>query len=226
MALRTDNLVSGEYFHIYNRGNGKSEIFLDKEDYDRFVKLLYVCNSELRFVFRNSIVDTKIDAFDFEREKPLVSILSWVLMPNHFHIFLISDRSDLLDVDYNPITEFMRKLSTAYAMYFNKKYKRTGSLFEGKFKSKHVGEENYFNYLFAYIHLNPIKLIQKDWKEKGVQDEKRAKEFLLNYKYSSFQDYYGDLRKEAKIINKLILPKHIKESHPDDLFKWLTLDKI
>lgn len=225
MALRNDNLVSGEYFHIYNRGNGKNKIFLDEEDYNRFIKLLYVCNSQNNFKFRDSIVDIKIDALDFERGKPIVSILAWVLMPNHFHIFLISHRSDLWEEGYNPITEFMRKVSTAYAMYFNKKYKRTGSLFEGKFKSKHISEDNYFNYLFAYIHLNPVKLIQKDWKEKGIKDQKKAHEFLLGYKYSSFQDFFGESRKEGKIINKSILPDYIKKSHVKDLFDWVTIDK-
>jgi REP element-mobilizing transposase RayT len=139
MSLRDKNLVTNEYYHIYNRGNGKHEIFLDEEDYDRFIKILYVCNSERSFNFRDLIVDPKIDAYDFERGAPLVSILSWVLMPNHFHIVLISPRLDLGE-EYNPISKFMTKVSTSYAMYFNKKYKRTGGLFEGTFKSKHIEE--------------------------------------------------------------------------------------
>ena len=169
MGLRETNLIEKEYYHIYNRGNGKNKIFNSDEDYDRFCKLLFISNSERSFTFRDSIVDQKINAWDFERGEPLVEICAWVLMPNHFHIILISHRSDLWEEKFNPITEFMRKLSTAYAMYFNKKHNRTGSLFEGKFKSKHVGEDNYFNYLFSYIHLNPIKLIQSDWQENGIK---------------------------------------------------------
>ena len=149
MGLRNENLVENEFYHLYNRGNGKNEIFLDDQDYDHFIKLLYICNSERSFIFRDTIVGAKIDAFDFERGTPLVSVLAWVLMPNHFHILIISHRSDLWVKGYNPVTEFMRKVSTSYAMYFNKKYKRTGSLFEGKFKSKHVDRENYFNYIFC-----------------------------------------------------------------------------
>jgi len=95
MSLRNTKLVSGEYYHIYNRGNGKSKIFLDEEDYDRFAKLLYVLNSKLSFNFRNSIVRNKINAFDFERGETLVNILCWVLMPNHFHLILISPRQGL-----------------------------------------------------------------------------------------------------------------------------------
>jgi len=220
MSIRDKNLVPNEYYHIYNRGNGKHEIFLDDEDYDRFTKILYVCNSEQGFNFRDSIIDPKIDAFDFERGVPLVSILAWVLMPNHFHIILISPRSDLGE-NYNPITEFMRKVSTAYAMYFNKKYGRIGSLFEGKFKSRYIGEENYFNYIFSYVHLNPIKLIQSDSKEKGIIDRGKARDFLEEYKHSSFLDYFGKKRKQNLIIDKSSIPGYCYCHHAKDLFKWI-----
>ena len=115
----------------------------------------------------------------------------------------------------------MHKVSTSYVMYFNKKYKRTGSLFEGKFKSQHVGEENYFNYLFAYIHLNPIKLIQKDWKEIGITDKEKAIDYIKKYKYSSFIDFFDTYRIESKIISKNSLPEYIKFEHVNNLFKWI-----
>jgi len=220
MSLRDKSLVPNEYYHIYNRGNGKNEIFLNEDDYDRFIKILYVCNSEQSFNFRDYIVDPKIDAFDFERGTPLVSILAWVLMPNHFHIVLISPRSDLGEGN-NSISKFMKKVSTSYAMYFNKKYKRTGGLFEGTFKSRHIREKNYFDYIFSYVHLNPIKLIQNDWKEKGISDESNAKDFLDKYEYSSFKDYFGPKRKQEKILNKGVLPSYFICNHIKDLFNWI-----
>lgn len=222
MAFRNTKLTSNEYYHIYNRGNNKNKIFLDDQDYNRFIKLLYIYNSEINFKFRDSITDHKIDAFDFKRGDPLVSILAWVLMPNHFHILLISHRSDLWEKGHNPITEFMRKISTSYAMYFNIKYNRTGSLFEGKFKSKHINEENYFNYIFSYIHLNPIKLIQKDWKENGIKDKNKAEDFLENYNYSSFLDHYSVGRKQSSIIDKKSIPDYFLCNHSKDLFEWIT----
>jgi putative transposase len=209
MSLRDKNFVSGEYYHIYNRGNGKHDIFLDEEDYNRFIKLLYICNSNLNFKFSHSVVGQNINAFDLYRETPIVDILSWVVMPNHFHIILTFKESSILKENYNPISEFMRKLSTAYVMYFNKKYNRTGGLFEGKFKSKYIDKENYFQYIFSYIHLNPVKLIQPDWKEKGIKNKKVAKEFLRNYKYSSLIDFIGIKRHENKIINKQVIPSYI-----------------
>lgn len=226
MSLRKINLVSGEYYHVYNRGNGKSKIFLDEEDYNRFIKLLYISNSKQPFNFRNSIVRNKINSFDFERGDLLVNILGWVLMPNHFHIILISPKTNLEEVgDLNNITKFLRKVCTSYSMYFNKKYNRTGALFEGKFKAKYINKENYFNYLFSYVHLNPIKLIQKDWKENGIIDKKNAIKFLENYKYSSFIDFFNKAyeRKEGKIISKNALPKHILKIHTKELFDWFMV---
>lgn len=225
MTFRNKNLIEDEYFHIYNRGNGKMEIFKDQEDYDRFVKLLYICNSQKNFSFRDSIVENRIDAWDFDRGNNLVEICAWVLMPNHFHLIIISHRSDLWENGYNPITEFMRKLSTAYVMYFNKKYNRTGSLFEGKFKSKHVSKDNYFNYLFAYIHLNPIKLIQSDWKENGIKDKNKTLDYIKDFKYSSFLDFFNTQsvdRKERKILNLDSLSEELVNSNTDDLFEWIN----
>jgi len=215
--------AEGEFYHIYNRGNGKNPIFLTEKDYERFMKLLYVCNSVRNFNFRDSIILQKIDAWDFDRGKTLVDIGAWVLMPNHFHILLTSPRSDLGEKGRNPYTEFMRKLSTAYAMYFNKTHNRTGSLFEGKFKSKHIGEgkESYFNYLFSYIHLNPIKLIQSDWKEQGIQDTKKALEYIKKFPYSSYNDYSGLNRGEGKIINKDFFNSILSSNLEEDIFHWI-----
>ena len=61
----------------------------------------------------------------------------------------------------------MGKLGTGYSMYFNRKYKRTGALFVGAFKSQHANSDEYLKYLYAYIHLNPVKLIDSTWKEEG-----------------------------------------------------------
>jgi REP element-mobilizing transposase RayT len=220
MSLRDKNLVPNEYYHIYNRGNGKNVIFHDNEDYYRFIKLLYLCNSEKKINFRDLIIKNKIDAFDFERSTPIVSILAWVLMPNHFHIILISNVSHATE-ENQLITEFMHKVSTSYVMYFNKKYKRTGSLFEGHFKSKHIGEENYFNYIFAYVHLNPIKLIQSDWKEHGIKNEQQALDYITNFQYSSFIDYFGKSRKESKILTKEFAPDYLHINHAKDIFNWI-----
>jgi putative transposase len=228
MAIRKTPLVDGEYYHIYNRGNSKQKIFLDKEDYLHFIKLLFICNSNKKFKFRDNIVDPKIDAFDFNRKEPLVSIGAWVVMPNHFHLYITtshqSDWWESLGLDNkNRISEFMRKLLTAYTLYFNGKYKRTGSLFEGKFKSVHIEKDNQAKYLFSYIHLNPIKLIQKDWKENGIKNFEIALNYLHRYKWSSYFDFKNIKRKENKILNLIDFPKYFSNLNDFDneILEWL-----
>lgn len=217
-------MVSGEFFHIYNRGNSKQEIFLDKEDYSRFVKLLYLCNSEYNINFRNDIVKKHIDTFDFQRGESIVSIGAWVLMPNHFHIYVTSPKQGLGLNDLSNITKFMLKLSTSYSKYFNKKYGRTGALFEGKFKSVHIKNDNQAKYLFSYIHLNPIKLIQKDWKDIGIKDKKKALEYLSSYNWSSYLDHKGVKRKENTIINLEDFPQYFSDAEDFDqeILTWLS----
>ncbi|MDQ5931237.1 MAG: REP-associated tyrosine transposase, partial [Patescibacteria group bacterium] len=113
MAVRKVSFIQEEYYHIYNRGNSKQIIFHDKEDYERFIGLLYACNSSKNFRIFSLNNDQSI--FDFNREKQLCAIGAYVLMPNHFHLLLtqIEDRG---------ISKFMQKLTTAYVMYYNKKY--------------------------------------------------------------------------------------------------------
>jgi len=226
MAKRKIPFVKEEYYHVYNRGNSKQKIFLDQSDYKHFVKLLFICNSKINFKFRDNIVDVKIDAFDFERGEQIVSIGAWVLMPNHFHIYLTINphMSDMWGKDErNYLSEFMRKLLTSYAKYFNGKYHRSGSLFEGSFKSVHIENENQAKYLFSYIHLNPVKLIQKNWKEEGIKDIKNTLEFLGEYKWSSYIDYKGLSRKENKIINAEDFLNYFKEIKDFDkeILEWL-----
>src|SRR3989344_1039022 len=228
MSQRKVPLVDGEYYHIYNRGNSKQKIFLDEEDYRHFVKCLFVLSTYRHFKFRDNIVDTNIDAFDFKRGDTLVSMGAWALMPNHFHIYLTAaktppHKSDLWeDGKRNKIGEFMRKLSTAYAKYFNAKYIRTGSLFEGVFKSVHIKDDVQAKYLFAYIHLNPVKIIDPEWKEKGIKDSIGARKFLNSYEWSSYLDHIGKVRPQNKIMSINHFPKYFKnkETIKEDIFGW------
>jgi len=215
MSIREANLVDGEYYHIYNRGNSKQKIFHDNEDYSRFVSLLYACNSTNSF--RIFTLAKNESPYDFERGKKIVSIGAYCLMPNHFHILITP-------TEEKGVSKFMQKLGTAYSMYYNKKYKRTGGLFEGKFKSQHLGNDRYLKYLFSYIHLNPIKLIQKNWKEIGIKNKKEALEYLQNYKYSSYLDYLDIKRIQNKILNTENFPEYFpnNKSFQKEIFEWLS----
>lgn len=217
MSLRKVNFAKGEYYHIYNRGNSKQKIFRDKEDYLRFIALLYIANTSDKFNIYDLKKYANSDIYEKEKSDSLVGIGSYCLMPNHFHI-LITEKVE------GGISNFMQKLSTAYAMYYNKKYERSGSLFEGKFKSKHIDKDNYFKYLFSYVHLNPIKLIQKDWKEKGIKNKTEAIKYLNKYEYSSYLDFVEEERFQNKILDLKEFPKYFsnKKSFIKDTFEWLS----
>lgn len=223
MGTRKISLLQGEYYHIYNRGNSKQQIFFDEEDYVRFCKLLYLCNSEKNINFRTDIIEKKIEAWDFERGDTLVSIGAWVLMPNHFHIYLIV--SSISPSSGNNIASFMRKLCTAYSKYINAKYNRTGSLFEGKFKAVHIESDEQAKYLFSYIHLNPIKLIQPDWRDVGIKDKKTALDFLMKYTRSSYMDFKHVQRFENKILNTTDFPPYFENitDFDKEILDWITI---
>ena len=222
MSTRNIQFAISEFYHIYNRGNSKQEIFLDELDYERFTKLLYLCNSTKNIRFREDIIDCNIDAFEFDRGEPIVSIGAWVLIPNHFHLYLtISPRCFLGD---EAISVFLKKLCTAYSMHFNRKYERTGKLFEGTFKSTHVDNDEYAKYNFSYIHLNPVKLIDPLWKESGIKDPGKTLDFLDQYKWSSYQDYRGKKRPENKIISPADFPDYFSDPKvfDEEIFDWLN----
>jgi putative transposase len=199
---------SGEYYHLYNRGVEKRELFFEDSDRDRFVRLLFLANSNRSFVFR-LVQGQPLNEIDIGAKR--VAIGAYVLMPNHFHILV-------KEVDEGGISDFMEKLQTGYSMYFNKKNERVGPLFQGRFKAQHVADNEYLKYLFAYIHLNPVKLIEPQWKEVGIKDLKRVQEFIQHYRHSSYLDYMGAVREEIKILTPDEFPEYFLSSHEFEQF--------
>jgi putative transposase len=211
--LRGFSFSINEFYHLYNRGTDKRIIFQTPSDYERFVALLYLCNGKASIVLRDI---PKEDFFTFERGETLVDIGAYCLMPNHFHLLLREKINSGISV-------FMKKLLTAYSMYFNKKNKRTGSLFEGTYKARHADNDNYLKYLFSYIHLNPAKKIDTDWRTNIHTNRLKIFDFINRYPFSSFPDYRGVTRKEEVILNKRVFPDYF-ETHKDvmrSLTDWL-----
>jgi putative transposase len=206
--LRKDPFITGEYYHLYNRGIDKRNIFKLERDYERFMMLLYICNSTNELAFRldnliNHLHKDYKEIMILDRGKPLVSIGAWCLMTNHFHLLVRQE------VD-GGITKFMRKVGVGYSMFFNIKYNRKGALFGGLFKSKLIGvDDNYIRQLLAYIHLNPLEINFPDLENrKGEYRQDDMKEFLDSYRYSSYQDYMGIERGEKMILNKESFPDY------------------
>lgn len=191
--------AQGEVYHVYNRGTEKRNIFTSQKDYDRFLCLMYVCNS-MNPVDLKLQGSTLYELINIDRGELLVNISTYCLMPNHFHI-LISEKQE------GGISKFMQKLTTAYTMYFNKSKDRSGALFQGKFKARHASvNDNYLKYLISYIHLNPVKLLDPQWKENGIKNRKEAEKYLDKYKYSSYLDFNKTDRVEKIIMDTEPLP--------------------
>ncbi|HTH93545.1 MAG TPA: transposase [Candidatus Paceibacterota bacterium] len=208
MPTRKTLFSIGEYYHIYNRGNAKRTIFLYPEDYKYFVNLLYICNTEEPIIVREL-------SKDFAPSKLLVDIGAYCLMPNHFHI-LIKEKAE------GGISKFMRKVSTSYVMYFNRKYSLSGSLFEGKFKDRHVNSDQYLKYLYSYIHFNPLKLIDKYWKENAKHNKDKYLSYIKDYAYSSCKSYLA--AEEDWVLNKIPFPEYFvsRADYYEELLMWLS----
>lgn len=213
---------AGGFYHLYNRGTEKRDVFTSSVDYERFMTLLYFANSSepvrLDSARRGPTLTKSL--LGSARSDSLTDICAYCLMPNHFHL-LVHERTT------PGISRFMQRLLTAYTMYFNTHYERTGVLFQGKFKARDANEDRYLKYLIAYIHLNPISLIEPKWKEVGVQDPSRCIRFLSSYPYSSYQDYCGIDRIENKLITKTVLPDYFEssKSFKETMTEWLNYRK-
>lgn len=138
------------YYHIYNRGAGKSEIFLDDQDYRVFLRFL----------------EKYLDPKSEHSLASEIMLLAYCLMPNHFHLFVRQKSRD-------GIIKFMRSLGTSYSMYFNNRYERSGTLFQGVYRAAIVETEAYFLHLSRYIHLNPTDVVDN----------------CIEYPYSSYRVY-------------------------------------
>lgn len=154
MSIRRQPLITGQYYHIYNRGVDKRDIFTDKNDIYRFIESIKEFNRADKIISLANIRKSKltslndqIAAWQLSDSRPLVEIVSYCLNPNHFH-FVLKQSID------NGISKFMHKLQGGYSSYFNIKNSRTGALFQGAFKSQIVNDENYFNKLIGYVNKN------------------------------------------------------------------------
>ena len=135
-------IITGEKYHVFNRGTDKREIFLDNFDYLRFYDSLAYFNTI------EPVKNYRLAKSRFSKNTPrLVNIIAYSLLPNHFHLIL----EPLID---NGLSEFIKRLSGGYTSYFNERNERSGVLFQGKYKKVHISSNEQFQYLFAYVNEN------------------------------------------------------------------------
>lgn len=175
MPYRLVPLENDNYYHVFNRGVERREIFLNAFDCKRFVRtIIYYQINDSKRKFSSTTV---ADLLNMNRANKLVEIIGYCLMPNHYHLLLKQTAT-------NGISNLLRKGSNSYTKYFNTKYDRVGPLFQGAFKARLINSNEDLLHVLRYIHLNPF--IEKN--DMGTN---------LSYTYSSFDEYVN----KAKICS-------------------------
>lgn len=132
--------VSESYYHIYNRGVNKESIFLDEQDYVVFLGLLKrYLSAEIEKTTRRTLYQNYYDE---------VELLAFCLMKNHFHLCIYQLNPD-------GISKIMKSVSVAYSMYFNKRYKRIGPVFQQRYRAVRITDDSQLLHISRYIHMNP-----------------------------------------------------------------------
>ena len=141
------NFVENGYYHVFNRGVEKRNIFIDEQDYQVFSYYLFIYLHPLdKVLLKYPELPVRLYPRNLNSE---VRLLAYCLMPNHFHLLLTQSSLD-------GISKLLKQLTNAYAFYFNKKYKRVGALLQGRFKAVTIETDNQLVHVSRYIHLNPL----------------------------------------------------------------------
>ena len=150
------------YYHVYNRGAGGQKLFLDSSDKRKFLLLI------------RRYVTSKDDRDDVEKSYPEyeIEVNAYCLMGNHFHMLVYQLE------DKEALSGLIRSVSTAYSMYFNKKYKSHGHVFQSIFKASRIKDETYLLHITRYIHMNPRTYMTYRWSSLGAYVGKEYDEWL------------------------------------------------
>jgi len=193
-----------EYYHLCSRGVAKQNIFIDDRDYARFLLLILYFQSPVnlfnlsrpvsRFV-RSQTFNIPKDTTEKIIKQRTVELNAFCLMPNHFHLVV-------REVEESGIAKFTQRVLTAYAKYFNTKYKRSGHVFENLYRAVHIGDNDQLLYTSAYIHKNPLDL----------------KKNYESYLWSSFSDYAGTNKQGGLLVPEIILDQF---NDKKDYAKWV-----
>ena len=199
-----------EWYHCYTRGVEKRETFKSASDYERFLSLIYLANNDEKITLFNQERHGLSDALKIERKSSIITVGAYCLMSNHYHLILREDTK-------GGISKFMHKVGTGYTMYFNAKNKRVGNLFVKPFRAKHLADDNYFQRVIHYVHLNPSELFEPGWKEGKIQNFVSLEKHLRSYPYSSLNNYLDKFCPTRKIIDEEVFDIYTQVNLPEIL---------
>lgn len=205
MPYRKEQFATGNIYHVVIRSIDDNLLFKNIDDNYRGIFSIYEFNDARQVEIRDrrrarmklkeemkkvanefkKVRGERVSADLFvDQRNKLVGILAFCLMPNHVHLLVKQLKDD-------GVTKFMRKFGAGYGGYFNKKYGRKGHVFQNNFKAIHVKSDEQLKIVWAYIHANPISLVDPKWKERGIRNFEKVIKFLEDYKWSSYLDYLG-----------------------------------
>lgn len=185
------------FYHVYARGANKRRIFLDEEDFLKFLQLLerYLSPEDARNRY----------GLPYPNFYNKVDLLAFCLMPNHFHLLVYQRQVHML-------TSLMQSVMTSYSRYFNVKYKRTGPLFESRFRASAILDEAYLEHISRYIHLNPRQWRDYEYSSlpyylhqdtvSWVRPERIVSMFTTPTEYIHFLEDYQENKKMMDILKK------------------------
>ena len=191
-GMKRPIFVTGEYYHVYNRGVDRRQLFSDKSDLDRFLESMDEFNSikPIGSIYENSFLNSDIQ--EKRKSTKLVQFICYCVNPNHYH-FVLKQVSD------GGISEFMKRLGGGYTWYFNNKNKRSGALFQGLFKAVHVDTNDYLLHLSAYVNLNyrvhklgglTAKFVESSWEEyTGNKQENFCHKNVILEQFKNKEEY-------------------------------------
>lgn len=192
MPYRKTSFIKNRFYHIYNRGVEKRDIFLDSSDYLTFIDICHYYLKPRQRDLERPVLSSRTGLSQLGMFEHQIEVISYCLMPNHFHL-------SILQLVKNGITQLIRHLGTAYSMYFNHRYNRVGSLFQGRFKAKWIKTDEYLLYLTRYQHRNPGEIT-------GLKS-------LKDYPWSSYPEYLGVRRKG--LSNPKMVLSHFTRQNPN-----------
>ena len=202
LIMRKLKLQNDKFYHIYNRGVDKRNIFVDEKDYIRFIRSIKEFNKSAATQGLHMIKHFKkqgTESLNFRDSVPLVVIICYSLLPNHYHFILKQNIS-------GGISEFIKRIASGYTSYFNFKNKRSGVLFQGKFKATEINSEHKLIQLSCYINGNS-----------EIHNISKAK----NWRWSSYRDYLN--LRDGTLCNKNIILNHFQNINE---YKKLTKNII
>ncbi len=190
------NFITGNYYHLYNRGVAKQNIFRSPRDYQALLnRFAYYLNPAIKPPVSRLTRKELAEKLAIQVKSPLIKMIQYCLMPNHFHLFL-------QQLENNGIDQFIRIALDSYSRYFNTKHERVGPVFQGRFKSVEVEDDDQCMHLSRYIHLNPC-----------IANIANKPE---DYEWSSYQSFLQ--KNKSRVCNPKLILDYFKSSKDYQIF--------